>query len=154
MEIDTLSNRPELLPTIEQWLYDEFSKSACVDLGGIEELRDQGRINGLPLTLVAFDDSEPVGTASIIDETHGSQQEHCLAWVFITPSHRRKGYGSVLCRQALEVARSLNTGRVVLYAAPNIAGFYDRLGWSRSEVFYIANGEKFQLMFNVGAQQP
>jgi hypothetical protein len=84
----------------------------------------------VPLALVAFQGSEPVGSASLIIremETH-PQFLHWLGSVYIHHPYRNQGIGSQLVEYAASEAERLGVRELYLYTRHH-ESFYSRLGW-------------------------
>ena len=88
----------------------------------------------IPLTLIAFLDSQPAGTASIFvhDLDVRLDLSPWLAAVYVTPLYRKQGIGSELVKAVESAAHKLQIGRLYLFT-PDQERFYTRLGWSALE---------------------
>jgi N-acetylglutamate synthase-like GNAT family acetyltransferase len=51
-----------------------------------------------------------------------------LASMFVDPSCWRRGIGRALFSTAVDLARTLNAGALMIYAEPSAQGFYQRMG--------------------------
>ncbi len=85
----------------------------------------------IPLTLIAFFDGQPAGTASIYvhDLDTRPSLSPWLAAVYVAPSYRKQGIGSELVKAVECTAKKLQIGRLYLFT-PDQEPFYARLGWS------------------------
>ena len=135
MEIDYLANRRELIPEITNLLYGQWAD--LFQAGGTskdklrELLMERAVTDRLPITLVALNDSELVGTGSIKLSEPGTKVglSPWLAGMYVKEAHRRSGVGAAIVR-ALE-ATATEFGVKTLYLSVGAAkGFYSRLGWT------------------------
>jgi len=85
----------------------------------------------IPLTLIAFLDGQPAGTASIYvhDMDIRLDLTPWLAAVYVPPPYRKQGIGSELVKTVEKMARRLQINRLYLFT-PDQEQFYTRLGWS------------------------
>lgn len=65
--------------------------------------------------------------------------------VAIRTEYQRSGHGRVLLQKTEELGRSLDIAELRVYAAPEAAGFYEKLGYSRSVFDPAWNGGSIQL---------
>lgn len=85
----------------------------------------------IPLTLIAFLDGQPAGTASIFVHDMDTRPDLSpwLAAVYVAPSYRKQGIGSKLVKAVESEAQKLDIHRLYLFT-PDRERFYTRLGWS------------------------
>ncbi len=85
----------------------------------------------IPLTLFAFLDGQPAGTASIYIHDLDSRPDLSpwLAAVYVALPFRKQGIGSALVKAVENAAERLQIGRLYLFT-PDQEHFYTRLGWS------------------------
>ena len=133
MRIEYIADHPELLPMIASWLFEEWWRVNPDNSIDIVEgrLREAMNRDKLPLTLIAFSDSTPVGAASLIHYDMESRKDLSpwLAAVYVLPEHRGKGVGSQLVHTAVEKAQELGVGTLNLFTSKQ-EKLYTRLGWS------------------------
>lgn len=139
-----LADCPEYLPTVSAWVYDEWG----AHMPGLT-IEDLSRIfsghlqrERIPLTLVAFQDGQPAGTASIYVHDMDTRPDLSpwLAAVYVGPAFRKQGIGSALVKAVENAARKLKIERLYLFT-PDQERFYARLGWSVFErVEYRSQG--------------
>lgn len=113
---------------VEQWRGD-FPHDTDRWYLDLYEAADSG--DGLPLVLVAMDDAEFLGTASLItdDELPGADEPGpWLAAVYVVESHRGQGVGSSLVRAMTARAVALGCTPVYLYTESG-RDWYETLGW-------------------------
>jgi GNAT superfamily N-acetyltransferase len=137
--ITLLADAPQHLPILAGWIYDEWHRHRPGETleTTAEMLRNMLRRDAIPLTLVALDGTEPVGTASLYlhDMPERPELSPWLAAVYVPPARRGAGIGAALVRAIEVVARDLGVGRLHLYT-PDREAFYTRLGWRTVEQTY------------------
>jgi len=90
----------------------------------------------IPLTLIAFLDGQPAGTASIFVHDMDTRPDLSpwLAAVFVAPPYRKQGIGSQLVKAVEGVSQKLQIARLYLFTPDHRPNgrerFYTRLGWS------------------------
>jgi len=67
----------------------------------------------------------------------------CLGPLSVAPSHQKRGIGSALMRQTIELAGGMGYPAVVLFGHPD---YYHRFGFKNAEEYHIqtAQGENFE----------
>ena len=130
--IEYLKNTTQFVPIVASWLYNEWGVDyPDMDLSqwqtGVESRLHSGSI---PLTLVALETGEAVGTASIyVDDMDGYKSlSPWLAAVFVRQDRRRRGIGSALVRRIQQIAGDMAIDRLYLFT-PDQEHFYKELGW-------------------------
>lgn len=132
MHIDYLARHPQHLPTLAEWHHGEWGYLHPGETvqERLERLRGQAQKEGIPLVVVALDDSSVLGSASLVQhdmETH-PEWSPWLASVFVAPSFRGQGIGTALVGRITDEARRQGFGVLYLFT-PDRASFYERLGW-------------------------
>lgn len=84
--------------------------------------------NPAHIKLLLVDDGVPVGTTRLDPRADGSVIVRLVA---ITPERQRQGLGRELERVALARAREMGAHKVMLNAAADAVGFYEKCGWVR-----------------------
>jgi GNAT superfamily N-acetyltransferase len=96
----------------------------------LQELREDSG-SGVPIHVVAIENGEPVGVASIIpdDEVVGWEDKNAwLANVLVLPEYRGRGIGKLLIDRAAEFASE--SGQSDLHLVTDMAEeWYSRQGW-------------------------
>ena len=136
MKIDYLADHPEFLRALAEWQHGEWGH---LRPGDTVEAR-MGRLGGwgerdrIPLTVVAHEDAELRGSASLIAHDMETRMELTpwLAGVFVAPEHRRRGIGAALVRRIVLEAARLSVPVLYLYTVHS-EHFYASLGWSLQE---------------------
>jgi N-acetylglutamate synthase-like GNAT family acetyltransferase len=136
MKIAYLADHPEFLRTLAEWQHGEWGhlrpgdtvEARMVRLGGSEEP------DRIPLTVVAHENGEVRGSASLIAHDMDTRMELTpwLAGVFVAPEHRCRGIGAALVRRIMAEAGRLNVPVLYLYTVHS-ENFYAGLDWSLLE---------------------
>ena len=131
-----LADCPQHIPVIATWIFDYWGKSY-----GFKSLQDQINAlsrrlyrNRIPLALVAFSGSRPVGTASLkIQEMPMRKQfYYWLGSVYVIPEFRGRGIGRSLVTRCETVAAEIGVTDLFLHT-PDKQGFYRKLNWNSVE---------------------
>jgi len=136
MQIAPLIQHPEFLHAAAAALYDAFGHTdpdASVKRG-IARLTSRLNQDLLPFCLIAHDNGEFLGTASVVTEELSSHS-HLTPWlsgVLVRPTHRRRGIGTALVASCVELAANFGVQRMYLFT-PESSEFYGRLGWQHVE---------------------
>jgi predicted N-acetyltransferase YhbS len=136
MTIDHLANHPHFLRTLAEWQHEEWGYLRAGDTveARIGRLQSSVQIGRIPLTVVALDDGELLGSASLISHDMDTRMELTpwLAGVIVAPEQRRKGIGAQLVRRIMAEAATLQVPMLYLYTVHS-EKFYAKLGWSLQE---------------------
>jgi len=141
MEIHYLEDR--VIPVLAAWIYNEWSYlypgATLKDFEGL--LLERINKNILPLTLVAMEAGEPVGTASLkaFDMETRRDLTPWLTSLYVAKPWRKRGIGSNLVRAIEKKAGELETRKLFLFStdAALVDLFYTKLGWAvREETLY------------------
>lgn len=103
----------------------------------LEELQYHASSKTLPATLIAFENSQLLGSIGLIlEDSHKEELPLELAnispWLtslFVLPLWRGRGIGTALVRMAMQHAQALHVTRLHLIAT-DCELFYTRLGWT------------------------
>ena len=136
MTIEYLADHPEFVRTLAEWQHAEWGHLRPGDSveARMSRLRNFSARDRIPLTVVAHDDGELLGSASLIPHDMDTRMELTpwLAGVFVAPEHRRCGVGAALVRRVMAEAARLSVPVLYLYTVHSEA-FYATLGWSLQE---------------------
>jgi predicted N-acetyltransferase YhbS len=139
VDILYLADRQEVVPIIATWIYNEWSYlyPEMTRLDVLTLLRERINKEELPLTLVAFEAGEPIGTVSLrtFDMETRRDLQHWLTSLYVIEPWRRKGIGSSLVGAAEKKAAELNIDKLFLFTtdAALHGRFYATLGWAVKE---------------------
>jgi GNAT superfamily N-acetyltransferase len=136
MRTEYLSDYPEALPILAKWQHAEWGHLREGDTLEKRETRLWGFSNGdrIPLTVVALEENEVLGSASLIEHDMETRMELMpwLAGVFVGEQYRRRGIGAELVRRIMAEARRLKVPLLYLYTVQS-EKFYAALGWELQE---------------------
>ena len=104
IDIRYLADFPKVISTLASWIFDEWHEQydmTSID-DQIELLSNRMNRDRFPLTLVAFLESQPVGTASLKlkEMTTHTHLPHWLGAVYVNKEFRNKGIGTALVMRA------------------------------------------------------
>lgn len=136
MTIEYLADHPEALSLLAEWQHEEWGHLREGDTAAKRMARLQGYSNRdrIPLTVVALEGGDVLGSASLIPHDMETRMELTpwLAGVFVSPAHRRKGIGAELVRRIMLEAGKLKVPLLYLYTVHS-EKFYAGLGWTLQE---------------------
>ena len=141
MEIKYLADCPEVIPTLASWTFEQWGQQYQMESIRVQLKLFADRVNRdkIPLSLVAFLDTRPVGTASlkVREMTTHTHLPYWLGAVFVVEQFRHRGIGTKLISHATDKARDLGVETLYLHT-PDKTGLYLRLDWEEIErtVYY------------------
>lgn len=144
MKIDLLKNHPEHLNTIVNWIYKEFGMETSREFykGIIDHSLTEGQ---LPITFVAMEDNEVIGTVGIWRSDLLSRQD-LFPWfsaLYVREDYRCKGIGIQLQEYALKYCKKQGFKEVYLYT--DIENYYEKTGWEFICDGYEYSGSKIKI---------
>ncbi len=139
MDIHYLADHQDVVPILATWIYDEWSYmypgmtlQDVINFMGKRVNKDK-----LPLTLVAFEAGEPVGTVSlkVFDMETRKDLPYWLTSLYVVKPWRRRRIGSSLVDAAEKKAGELGIGELFLFTTDVVlpGSFYLKLGWITKE---------------------
>jgi predicted N-acetyltransferase YhbS len=139
MDIQYLGDHRDVVPILAAWIYNEWSYlypgTTLQDFTGL--LLERMDKKSLPLTLVAIEAGEPVGTASLkaFDMETRNDLTPWLTSLHVAEPWRRRGIGSNLVKAIEQKAVELGIRKLYLFTpdADLVSLFYSRLGWTVKE---------------------
>ncbi len=139
VDIQYLADHQDVVPILSTWIHDEWSYlypgMTLQDV--VSLLRERVNKDKLPLTLVAFEAGEPVGTVSLkmFDMESRSDLSHWLTSLYVVKPWRRRRIGSSLVEAAEKKAAELGIRKLFLFTTDvTLPGpFYSKLGWMVKE---------------------
>lgn len=136
MEIKPLAADPTLITTVAGWLFNEWGhhNPGSSHQRAIQRLSERVGSTTIPITLVAFEADQSVGTASLVasDMESRPQLTPWLASVYVMPEFRSRGIGSALCQAIASELKRLKFQEAYLFT-PNKESLYRSLGWKTIE---------------------
>lgn len=115
-----------------QWHFDEWGHlypGGTVD-GWLDHIRTRMSADRIPMTVIALDEDEPIGTAALTEhdmETH-RKLSPWLGGVYVVPSARGRGIARTLVRDIVDRAATLGVRVLYLYTNGS-EGLYQKLDW-------------------------
>ncbi|MCE5230200.1 GNAT family N-acetyltransferase [bacterium] len=136
LRIEYLADHPDFIPTLARWMHEEWGYLYPEHTLETREriVTERANKDRIPLTLVAIDGDEPVGTVGlkINDMDTRPDLTPWLASLYVKETRRREGIGARLV-EAIEIeAAKLGVTKLYLYT-PKSESFYTELGWSVTE---------------------
>ncbi|MBB4130873.1 putative N-acetyltransferase YhbS [Xanthomonas campestris] len=131
--IACVGDAPEHLPAIARAHLEAFG-SLLPDWNfdeALSELRSHTRDGVIPTTWVALDQGQWLGSVSLLDNDDARirQWSPWLASLYVQPHARGQGIGEALVAHCVQTAAGLGVDTLYLYCQPDLAPFYQRLGW-------------------------
>jgi N-acetylglutamate synthase-like GNAT family acetyltransferase len=139
VDILYLADSPEIIPVLADWIYGEWAfLYPAMTIGDVATfLHTRMNREHLPLTLVAFEAGQPVGTVSLkmYDMETRKDLPYWLTSLYVAGPWRRRRIGSTLLKRAEQKAAELGIERLFLFtldeALPGL--FYAKAGWRVKE---------------------
>ena len=134
MHFELLADRPQDVPVIARWCFDEWGHSIAGNTFEQTCERISRKLNRdtAPLHVLAIEDGRPIGSAQLKIR----ELDLCDAWeywlgdVYVLPAHRGQGVASAICRRVQAIAAALGVRRLYLQTEKPDGGLYSRLGWN------------------------
>ena len=148
MHIEPLANFPKAIPTLAGWFNDEWPyENRSLDAREAQ-LRENLNRDCLPISWVARDGEETIGTVSLdladLPVPKYAQLSPWLASLYVVSPARGRGVGPALVNHLLEFARSRSLATVYLWT-PGSTKLYEKLGWKTFDTAIYA-GHPITLM--------
>lgn len=143
VRIDFLKNHPQHVETVARWIFEAWGDGTPEGSArAVARVRDRLNDDGVPLTLVALDGGEPVGTVSLFEQDLEGWNDLSpwLAALYVVEGRRSEGIGTMLADRVVAVAFEIGRTRIYLQAQ-DAAGFYSDQGWLRVGSAHTERGE-------------
>ena len=132
IRIEYLSDHIDSIPDLAKWHHEEWKEllTAWTFEQAVDELRTHTGRRQVPTTLVAFEGSRMIGSASLLASDLDGWQ-HLSPWlasVYVQRDQRGKGIGRRLVKRVAEEARELGFMALHLWTEGQRA-LYEHLGW-------------------------
>jgi predicted N-acetyltransferase YhbS len=138
MKIEKLYDYIEMAEAVAKFLYDEFvSKSRSpFTFNDVLEFMKKTNSDRLPITYVAIEHNECVGTVSLFENDLSTRMDLSpwLASLVVRYDCRKRGVGEKLIEYALNEAKSFGYKKLYLKTEKH-GSFYSKRGWN-----YIGKG--------------
>ena len=134
VEFIYLAERPEALPTVAAWYFDEwghFHPGSTLE-DAEERLQETLNNDRIPFIILALQNDEVVGAAELKYREMGDMfpdKEHWLGGVYVAPEHRGHGLGSMLANEIAGRAAAYGVSELHLQTERLDGGLYLALGW-------------------------
>jgi GNAT superfamily N-acetyltransferase len=133
-EIRYLMEHPHYAPIIAFWNYREWHIGKETLDGIIARYQERLKKDKVPMTLIAIEDTMPVGSVSIKNNDLPERPDlnPWLASLFVLADYRGRDIGRRLLRAGEEAAAAAGVGRLYLFTH-TAAGLYEKEGWTFME---------------------
>ncbi len=133
MKIVYLRDYPEYVDIVIDWIYNEFviKEGKNKDKSRIKEFFSNTHSDNFPITYVAIEGKECLGTVSIFDNDLKPRQDLSpwLGALYVSEKHRGKGIAAKLIDKVLEKASEMRYTKVYL-RTEHTADYYKKRNWS------------------------
>jgi len=134
MDIKFLADRPDAVPTVARWYYDEWGheESGNSFEATCERLERKLNRETIPIPIIACDtDGSVIGAAQLKFREMDifPQREIWLGGVYVAEDGRGRGVGAALVSGAIDLAEALKIPEVWLQTEALDGGLYTRFGW-------------------------
>jgi len=131
MEIRLLADVPAAIPVLAEWFHAEWHPYDGRSIAEIEvQLRDCLYRESLPITFLALDGTEVIGTVTL-DTSDLPPYDHLSPWLaslYVVPSRRREGVGRALVEHLVAFALERGFSPIYLWT-PGSTRLYEECGW-------------------------
>ena len=132
MLIEPLANCPEVIPTLAQWICDEWPYEGRSRTEAEAQLRENLNRDRLPITWVSRENGQVIGTVSLdlsdLPLPDYTAFSPWLASLYVIPSQRSRGVGRALVNHVLDFARHVSIPTLYLWT-PGKTMMYEKCGW-------------------------
>ncbi len=134
IKIDYLKNHPESISALAQIWYEVLGSIWMPDTPikvAEQRFHDQLNDSTLPITLVALDGTQPIGSVTLCENDGiGDDLTPWLGTLMIDKSYQNRGVGRLLVEKLKQKALSLNFKSLHLFAFdPALIPYYEHLGF-------------------------
>ena len=136
-----LADVPQYLPIVAYWNYREWHAGERPFDEIIRRYQERMNYTDIPITLVAVEDTMPVGSVSIKmdDLPDRSDLNPWLASLYVVADYRGRGIGNKLLQAAKHASQTAGVSRLYLFThTANV--LYERDGWSAMDTIEREDG--------------
>ncbi|WP_312328458.1 GNAT family N-acetyltransferase [Stenotrophomonas sp.] len=137
MKFLTLSQAPQLMPTVARWYFDTWGGRVPGHTFEDEQQRLEVFLhdNALPMLLIAMHDDAPIAAAQLKfhERNENLNRQHWLGGVFVCPQYRGHQLASEMIENLMQRASTHGVREVFLQTEHDDGGLYGRLGWEPLE---------------------
>lgn len=145
MQIEYLYNHPGKVEDVSRMIYEEFVIKSDSDksYSDVYEFFGKTGIDKLPVTLIALENDQCIGTVSVFENDLNLRPElkPWLASLYIEPVHRGSGAGRKMVRGALETTALMGYKELYL-RTEDASDYYKKLGWEHIEMLTLHTNEE------------
>ncbi|MBS0287546.1 MAG: GNAT family N-acetyltransferase [Proteobacteria bacterium] len=133
VDIAYLKDYPQHLPLVAQWIFNEWghlNPGASLEKAKAK-LSAHLNKDTLPITFIALENNQPVGTCSLrINDGIRQELTPWLGSLYVSPTVRGRGLGEKLIESVINKARNMGYPKLYLFAFdPTLPNWYQKLGW-------------------------
>ncbi|MCT2534728.1 GNAT family N-acetyltransferase [Aquibacillus koreensis] len=136
MNIDFLSNHPDKIKEVSEMVFKEFvmDSASSMKLEEVVKHFSTTKDNAFPITLVALENGECLGTVSIFknDLKIRDMYKPWLASLYTKPEYRGRGVGQKLVAKTIDVVKELGFKELYL-RTEDASDYYRNSGWTYIE---------------------
>lgn len=145
MKIELLVNQSKYIEDVAEMINKEFviNKKSNKTFKEVRKFFSNTYENKFPLTLIALEKGECIGTVSIFEYDLIERKIHkpWLASLYTDPKHRGKGVGQQLITETIKVIKNLGYQNLYL-RTEGASSYYLLRGWKLLESVQDETGEK------------
>ncbi|MFK7923352.1 MAG: GNAT family N-acetyltransferase [Bacteroidia bacterium] len=137
MDLVLLADRPQAIPILAKWYFEEWGhevhdNSLEKEVSKLEQFLNRDK---LPLSVVAMEGNQVVGAAQLKfrEMSIYPEKEHWLGAVYVASTHRGKGIAAAIIQKSLSLANQHRITDLYLQTEHLDGGLYKRLGWEPIE---------------------
>ena len=137
MQFIFLADRPEFIPTVAAWNYNQWGYA--IEDNSYEKTLERlnGKLNRhqVPLPVIALEGEAIVASAQLkrYEIDYWPEREYWLGGVYVPEAKRGRGIAGALCHKMTEIAHNMGIGTLYLQTEKLDGGLYARLGWQSCE---------------------
>ena len=141
--VDYLKNHPEHVITCAQWSFNQWGRyrpdKTLHDF--IESRKEYLNDTSLPLTLLAFDGTKPVGMVSLATSKEiCSELQPWLSTIYVIPEYRNQGIGTLLEEKICQKAKEMSYTKMYCYTSDKtVIPWYEKHNWHVRSTEWLKN---------------
>ena len=146
VRVALLADHPELLADLAASYQREWPHWYGVRADAASDLKERARRSGLPICLIAVEESQPIGALALAEHAISAHPDltPCVIGFWVEPARRNCGIGALLLKGAGDHARSV--GFPEIYTCTNSASrLFVREGWSKIDIGRTQGGEEVEV---------
>lgn len=148
MNIDLLSNNPDKIKEVSEMIFKEFvvKKGSVMTFEDVVKHFSNTKENAFPITLVALENGECLGTVSIFENDLEIRDMYkpWLASLYTKPEYRGSGVGEKLVAKAIELVKELGFNELYL-RTEDTSDYYRNREWIYLETVSDDSDEKIDV---------